>query len=394
MKISMPDSHQDVTNSAQILLSGILVLLTVSAAALLHTNEPEFILGRFPNVSEFEYSLFDSVLYLAYLIFGVILGILSDRIAKRRIFIVIGGFGGGIFYWLMTTTPTYQILLIMRFVQGIFTVLAWQSLMTSILDFSNSTNRGKNMGIFGVFLATAMGVGPVIGGIVARNGVFQPYYLASFFSLAVGLVALCGIRDSDHLKARVSFWKSIRLAKRCPEIKVPSMINFVDRLHMGFILTALPLLLVTALGISESFRGMILGLFAAPFILLQYPVGKLSDNIGRRLLVITGSSCYAFTLVFVGVAAQVGLIPLIISLVLLGVFSGLTAPPTMAWIGDCVPPKDRATGTAFFNLLGNIGMVLGPILLGTILLYSNFVIAFIVAGLIELLSLIAVIIGT
>jgi len=376
----------------QVLLSGILVLLTVSAAALLHTNEPEFILGRFSGVSEFEYSLFDSILYLAYLIFSVILGILSDRIAKRKVFIVIGGFGGSLFYWLMTTTLDYKILLVMRFAQGIFTVLAWQSLMTSILDFSMPSNRGKNMGVFGVFLATAMGVGPVIGGIVARYGVFQPYYVASFFSLVVGLVALCGIRDSDHLKARVSFRKSITLAKRCPEMKIPSILNFVDRLHMGFILTALPLLLVTALGISESFRGMILGLFATPFILLQYPIGKLSDSIGRRVLVITGSFCYAFTLVFVGFAAQVGLIQLIISLVLLGIFSGLTAPPTMAWIGDCVPPKDRATGTGFFNLLGNIGMVLGPIVLGVILLHGNFVIAFVIAGLIELLSLIVVII--
>lgn len=376
----------------QILLSGVLVLLTVSAAALLHTNEPEFILGRFPGVSQFEYSLFDSILYLAYLIFGVILGILSDRIAKRKIFIVIGGFGGSLFYWLMTTTLDYEILLIMRFVQGMFTVLAWQSLMTSILDFSTSSNRGKNMGVFGVFLATAMGVGPVIGGIVARYGVFQPYYVASFFSLVVGLVALCGIRDSNHLKARVSFRKSITLAKRCPKIKIPSILNFVDRLHMGFILTALPLLLVTVLGLSESFRGMILGLFATPFILLQYPIGRLSDSIGRRILVITGSFCYAFTLAFVGFAAQVGLIPLIISLVLLGTFSGLTAPPTMAWIGDCVPPKDRATGTGLFNLLGNFGMVLGPIVLGVILLQSNFVIAFVVAGSIELLSLIVVII--
>ncbi|MBS3793706.1 MAG: MFS transporter [Candidatus Thorarchaeota archaeon] len=388
----MLDSYRDATHSMQILLSGVLVLLTVSAAALLHTNEPEFILGRFPGVSQFEYSLFDSILYLAYLIFGVILGILSDRIAKRKIFIVIGGFGGSLFYWLMTTTLDYEILLIMRFVQGMFTVLAWQSLMTSILDFSTSSNRGKNMGVFGVFLATAMGVGPVIGGIVARYGVFQPYYVASFFSLVVGLVALCGIRDSNHLKARVSFRKSITLAKRCPKIKIPSILNFVDRLHMGFILTALPLLLVTVLGLSESFRGMILGLFATPFILLQYPIGRLSDSIGRRILVITGSFCYAFTLAFVGFAAQVGLIPLIISLVLLGTFSGLTAPPTMAWIGDCVPPKDRATGTGLFNLLGNFGMVLGPIVLGVILLQSNFVIAFVVAGSIELLSLIVVII--
>ncbi len=392
--MSMKTHHQDTTNIRQIILSGILVLLTVSAAALLYTNEPEFILARFPEISEFEYSLFDSILYLSYLIFGIIVGILSDRIAKRKIFIVIGGFGGSLFYWLMTTTRIYSILLAMRFTQGIFAVLAWQTLMTLVLDISTSDNRGRNMGIFGVFLAVAMGLGPVIGGIVARYGVFQPYYIASFFSLIVGTVALCGIREPHHLNARQSIRESIMIADRCPEIKIPAIVNFVDRLHMGFILTALPLLLVRVLGISESFRGVILGLFATPFILLQYPIGKLSDKIGRGKLIIIGSSSYAVTLLSVGLAAQMGLHPLIISLVLLGTFSGLTAPPTMAWVGDSVPSADRATGMGFFNLLGNAGMMLGPIVLGVVLLHSDFIIAFVVAGIIELVSLLVVLMKT
>lgn len=389
----MNEQQAEIPSFLQIILSGFLVLLTVSAAALLHTNEPEFILARFPQISEFQYSLFDTVLYLSYLIFGIAAGIASDRFARRKLFITAGGLGASLFYWSMTVTLDYQILLLMRFVQGAFTVLAWQTLMTLVLDNSRSSDRGRNMGIFGVFLATAMGLGPVLGGVLAEQSVFQPYYVASILSLLVGVLSIIGVKEPVHLASQPSLRASISLAKRNPELTIPATVNFVDRLHMGFILTALPLMLVQVLGVSESLRGMVLGLFAMPFILLQYPVGRLSDRIGRYKPVVVGSLAYALILTIIGIAAQQGLALLVLALMLLGAFSGLTAPPTLAWVGDVTNTKDTATGMGFFNFMGNLGMIIGPLLLGTVLAYSGFVVAFIIAGMVELGSLFVVIFG-
>ena len=389
----MNEHQAENASFLQIVLSGFLVLLTVSAAALLHTNEPEFILARFSHVSEFQYSLFDAVLYLSYLIFGIATGILSDRIARRKLFITAGGLGASLFYWFMTLTLDYQVLLLMRFIQGAFTVLAWQILMTLVLDNSLSANRGRNMGIFGVFLATAMGLGPILGGLLAEQSVFQPYYVASILSLLVGVLSIIGIKEPVHLKSQPSLRESVSMAKRTPEIAIPATINFVDRLHMGFLLTALPLMLVQVLDVSESLRGMVLGLFAMPFILLQYPVGRVSDRIGRYKPVVVGSLAYAVTLTTIGIAAQQGLALLVLALMLLGAFSGLTAPPTLAWVGDVTKTKDTATGMGFFNFMGNLGMIIGPLLLGTVLAYSGFVVAFIVAGIAELGSLLVVLFG-
>lgn len=386
----MNEHQAEIPSFLQIILSGFLVLLTVSAAALLHTNEPEFILARFPEISEFQYSLFDAVLYLSYLIFGIAAGIASDRFARRKLFITAGGLGASLFYWSMTITLDYQILLLMRFVQGAFTVLAWQTLMTLVLDNSRSSNRGKNMGIFGVFLATAMGLGPVLGGVLAEQSVFQPYYVASILSLLVGVLSIIGVKEPVHLTSQPSLRESISLAKRNPELTIPATINFVDRLHMGFILTALPLMLVQVLAVSESLRGMVLGLFAMPFILLQYPVGRLSDRIGRYKPVVVGSLAYALILTIIGIAAQQGLALLVLALMLLGAFSGLTAPPTLAWVGDVTKTKDTATGMGFFNFMGNLGMITGPLILGSILVSNGFVLAFMIAGVIELAGLVVV----
>ncbi len=389
----MQREQAPTTASRQIVLLGMLVLFTVTGAALLYTNEPEFILARFPAVSKFQYSLFDTVLYLSYLIFGLMSGLLSDRYGKRKVFVVTGALGASAFYWLMTTVLDYSLLLILRFTQGAFTVLVWQTLMTLVLDNSTSENRGKNMGIFGAFMATAMGAGPIVGGVLAERGVFLPYYGAALLSLTVFIVGSAGIAEPQHLESRPSVTQSLLLARRSPQVVIPCTVNFVDRLHMGFLLTALPLMLVQLLGLSESLRGMVLGLFATPFILLQYPVGRMSDRIGRRKLVIFGSVSYALVLGLVGVAGHLSLSALIVTLILLGIFSGFTAPPTMAWVGDSVSPVDSATGMGLFNLFGNIGMIVGPVVLGLALFYADFVTAFVLASVIELLSLLVILIG-
>jgi MFS family permease len=132
---------------------------------------------------------------------------------------------------------------------------------------------------------------------------------------------------------------------------------------------------------------MALGLFAMPFIILQYPMGKLSDKYGRYPQLILGSAIYGVILSTLGFFGSFGFTYLILVLLLLGLFSGVTAPAAMALIGDTVGKEDSAMAMGFFNFLGNIGMVIGPIVFGVLVLYSDFVFAFLIAGVIELVSL-------
>jgi hypothetical protein len=63
-----PDPIESASSTKRVVLLGLLTLFTITAAAVLHVNQPEFILDRFVGISEFEYSLFDTTLYLSYLI--------------------------------------------------------------------------------------------------------------------------------------------------------------------------------------------------------------------------------------------------------------------------------------------------------------------------------------
>jgi MFS family permease len=374
----------------QILVIGVLVLLTILAPALLHTNQIEFIVQRF-GVNFLEASYFDATLYASYLITGILIAILSNQIGKRKIFILIGSTGSSVFYFWMTMTLNFPLLLIFRFIQGSFTVLCWQTLMTLVLDLSTARNRGKNMGIFGIFLASAMGSGPVLGGIIAGFGVYLPYYIASFLSIIIFLVSLVVLKEPEQVISKPSLVENISIVVRKPLLIVPSIFNFVDRLHIGFILFVLPIILKVDLGVDPELRGMVLGLFALPFIILQYPVGRWSDRIGRYKLLIFGSLGYGIMLSLIGFLGSFGLFAIIFAFIVIGIGNGFTGPPAMALVGDIVDSDENAIGMGFFNLLGNIGIVTGPLMGGFLLTYTNIVITFIVAGLIEFISLTGII---
>ncbi len=378
------------TNMFQVLIISISMFLTIISVSLLHTNEYEFISLRFGITGETAY--YDFVLYLSYLIWGIVTGILADRFGKRKRFVIVGSVGTIISFFLMIATPPpyYGLLLIFRFSQGCFTIMCWQILMTMILDISNSENRGKCLGILGIFLALAMGIGPMLGGMIAKYGIFVPYYIAIGANAIVLLITFFIIKEPSFLKKRPLFKENIKIINRAPKLILPGIFNFVDRLHMGFIIYILPLYIANILFLGTTERGMVMGIFALPFIILQYPIGKLSDKYGRYKFLIWGSFSYGIMLSLTGYFGLFGLGALIICFIILGTFSGVTGPPSVALVGDIVDVEDRAMGMGFFNFLGNLGLTLGP-LIGFILVpnfqESQFIIAFIVAGLIELITL-------
>lgn len=378
---------QNKKNLSKVLIIGFSTFLMIFSVSILHANEYEFIILRFPGLTLFEVSLFDSVLYISYLIIGIIIGILADYFGKRKIFIIAGSAGSIIFFSLMITATNYGILLIFRFLQGSFTVMGWQMLMTLVLDIASPENRGKFLGIFGIFLALAMGFGPMFGGIIASYGVFIPYYVAIVVNVIVLIIVLLLLKDPSYLKKRPSFKENLTIIQRRPELIVPGIFNFVDRLHMGFIIFILPLFVQIVLGLGPEIRGMIMGIFVLPFIILQYPMGKLSDKYGRYKLLIPGSLGYGIILTLTGYFGLFGLGLLIGAFLILGVFSGITGPPSMALVGDIAEGKDNAMAMGFFTFVGNLGMVIGPLIGGFVADYGSFVLAFIIAGLIELISL-------
>ncbi|MDC7126712.1 MAG: MFS transporter, partial [Spirochaetales bacterium] len=267
----------------KVLLISISIMFVISSTSLLHSNEAEFIIDRFEGITSFSFSLFDTILYVAYLIAGPFVGFLSARTGRRRIFVIIGAAGTAFATICMTLVHNYSLLLVFRFFEGAFCVASWQTLMTMILDLSDSTNRGRNMGIFGTFMAISMGLGPMFGGFLAKISLFTPYYVSSAQCVLAFIITVLFIREPLVAKAsqKPGIAESLAFARTKPAVIVPAMFNLVDRLHMSFIIFMVPLMLKQLLKLGPEYRGMLLGVNGLSYIILQYPIGRLSDRVGR-----------------------------------------------------------------------------------------------------------------
>ncbi len=105
------DIIDKVVSTKHIVFRGVLVFLAILAPALLHTNLDEFLVKRF-KVDILEASYFDSVLYLSYLIVGILTAVLSNKFGKRKLFILLGSLGSSIFFLAMTMTLNFPLLLV------------------------------------------------------------------------------------------------------------------------------------------------------------------------------------------------------------------------------------------------------------------------------------------
>ena len=393
LKSNPENQTQKVRIHRMVYLVAVLTFFSIVAPAVLHSNDKELFTALFSNptnpITELTIirysSLYDSIYYIAFIV-GLIIGPISDTNGKRKAFVLTGSVGYIIFSSLLLFSPTFQILLVFRLFQGISHILVWQTLMVLVYDYSDSKNLAKSVSISTIFMGMAMGVGTIFGGFLANLGTFVPIYFSIGSYSIVFLLTILFLRDSKVLQHRPTLKQSMFLVKKKPQILVPSLFNFIDRLHMGFLISLIPLYLTYVIPLEPGMRGMIFGLSAIPSIILSYPVGKKSDESwGRIKPLVIGSLIYGILLSFTGFVSQNSLLLFIVFLMLQGVAQGFTMSPNSSLLGDLVESEHNAMAVGLFNFFGNIGMILGPIF--GFAFGNNYSLAFLVAGIVELVSL-------
>ena len=119
------------------------------------------------------------------------------------------------------------------------------------------------------------------------------------------------------------------------------------------------------LGVNTFWRGMLLTAYAVSLAVSALATGPLSDRVGRRKILLMGSSLMAVTLALHTVAADYEL--LLGMRLLAGVGGGMLSGGSIAYVGDYFPYERRGwangwimSGTAFGQVAGvPLGKVLG-----------------------------------
>lgn len=165
-------------------------------------------------------------------------------------------------------------------------------------------------------------------------------------------------------------------------------VGFLGRLSYEMVRSPITSLYAKHLGAPVELIGLIVAAVTITGIFVKLPSGALSDLFGFRRLMMAGAWVKA-TGPFVYLAAFTWPVLLVVRFYH-GLATALYAPPAAALVAK-VYAGERGRRLGLYNSAENAGVVLGPVLGGAVLslTMSNFRIAFIVAGGIGTLALLA-----
>ncbi|PSQ57723.1 MAG: MFS transporter [Halobacteriales archaeon SW_9_67_25] len=320
--------------------------------------------------------------FLGFVLFAGLWGAGSDAVGRRTPLVVAGALLGAGGYLALVAVPVagvpYGAVLGLRFLQGAATIGALSLAITTLMDLPGG--HGHNMGAAGIAIGTGTALGAPVGGQLSAVGPLVPLYGAAL--LLVLAAVLATLRpDRAPGGTRGGVVAAVAGLRARPALGLPYAFGFVDRLTAGFFALVGTVYFRAALGLDPAGTGLMLGLFFAPFALLQYPFGALSDRVGRVGPVALGSVAYGLAIVSVFLAPTLAATGA--AMVAVGVFGALVAPATMALVTDIASERERGVAMGGFNVFGSLGFLAGVVGGATVAARAGFGAAFLAVGAVE-----------
>ena len=283
--------------------------------------------------------------------------------------------------------PTYETLLVARILEGAGSAIYTTVSMTLVAVVSPPERRGATLSFYMSMMLLGTVSGPVIGGFISETwGMSAPFYTYAAFGLISLIIITAAVKETG--KSSVAHPANMNVTKLLKDYNLMAicfavLVTFLIR--QGVINTVIPLYAYNNIGIGEIDLGIALGVLAIGNTVMMLIVGKLSDRFGRKIFMIL--SLILSAVVVLTIPLDKSLLSLIISMGVLGICLGL-AGPVSAWITDVSRPEDLGGAMGIQRTVGDLGFIIGPILLAAIAGASGQTVSsmpFIVAALISVL---------
>lgn len=233
----------------------------------------------------------------------------------------------------------------------------------------------------GAFLLGGV-AGPVIGAALSPLGLRVPFLAYGGALVVVVLLSAarlrgCGGREGG--RERRLPMTTFRDACQARPFRAALAGNFLEGwTDHGLRLVLVPLVVTETFGRTAGWSGVALAAFAAGTATSLPAGGWLADHRGRRLPGLLGSAVLGVTAVFLGWSTSIT--ELLVVAAVSGVGTGLITPPANAAVGDLVsegdPDHGAGSAMAGYQMTGDVGAVLGPLVVGAVADLGGNVMAF------------------
>jgi MFS family permease len=312
-----------------------------------------------------------------------VVGGLSDRFGRRKLFIQVGLALMAVSTLLFTWAGKFTYLLLLRALQGIGVALTVAASISLMASFTEKSTRGSSMGLYTALRMVGFAIGPVLGGFLHdRFGFDVSFYAGTAFILLGWVMVQLWVRKVPQAmtrgeKPKLRFFDSGFLSSGLVSLAFASFamaaaFSMVATLENEFNVR----LHQTALAFGVGFSAL-----TASRLLFQFPAGWLSDRVGRKVLVLAGLGLMAAATPVLGFArTTLGFTSL---RVLQGIASAGIAAPAFALAADLAAAGSEGRQMSLVTMGFGLGIALGPLIAG-LLSPVFFELPFFVGGLLSL----------
>lgn len=307
-------------------------------------------------------------------------GRLSDRLGRRKPFILVGLAGLAVMNVAYVFVETYAALLLIRGLQGVSVAFIIPSSVALVNELATTGNRGGNMGVYNTFRLVGFGAGPAVAGAVVSYGPYAilgevvidgfdaAFYIAAITAaISYGLVTVL-VSDPESTAANAGADLSIPVLDR-------SGANLLDPI---FTLGVASFFMATAIALFATIQPDVnarleqgatwFGLQFAAFIIaqvaLQTPIGRACDRYGRRPFIVAGMVLLIPTTLAQGFITSSGL--MFVARLFQGVAAAMVFAPSLALVGDLAGEGESGSKLSVLTMAFGYGIAVGPLSSGAL----------------------------
>ena len=300
-------------------------------------------------------------------------GVLVDRLGVRRILVMVG-FLSALGSWLFASAHDRWLVLVAALILGVASAHSNLAGMTYFSTNADDHRRGRAMAAYGVAIRGGGAIGPIAAGSLAALGGWRSaMWVGGAVSAALAVAVLmpgmawsrsrvaAGDRRDATATSRVGHDNRAVAEYSSTQRLVLDLVPFTGLFAQGALpQTLIPVIGVNSLGLSTASVGVALGIGGVMRIVGTVAGGWVADHVGRKVALVPGLALQ--TLAIALLALEGRLWAWVTSIVLMSVAAvGTSVSATM--LGDQAPPADVGRQLGRFRLMGDAGLLAGPLLM-------------------------------
>ncbi|MBP1764106.1 MAG: major facilitator superfamily 1 [Firmicutes bacterium] len=231
-----------------------------------------------------------------------------------------------------------------------------------IADSSPSGNTGKSFG-----LHRMMDTAGAVVGILSAYWLFTHYtgdyvhvFWVALIPAVIGVVLLFTIDEPGKQRVEKITQQAFAWSGLDKRLRYFIIVSFL--FNLGNSSNQFLLIRAGTYGFTPAQIILLYLLMNITYFIISYPAGKLSDQIGRRALLVTGYSIYGF--VYLGFAAAGSQTAIIALFAFYGLYIGMTEGIEKAFLADTAPAEQKASVYGLHALAVGISLLPASIIAG------------------------------